>query len=149
MDTKSSLEWYRAKEVPRSELFFDGNLGSSLLFKARSKSLEVNSRVYRWRNEGSKQCRMCDGGQDETVEHLLLECPGYESERREMMSAVTGEMGTERWAAVQGEGTNRVMEVLLGLSCGKEWNDVMAESVKRFLEKAWGKRNEREGMRPP
>ena len=140
METKSSLEWYRAKEVPRRELFLDGNQGSSLLFKARSKSLEVNSRVYRWGNEGSKQCRMCDGGQDETVEHMFLECPRYVSERREMMSAVTREVGMERWAAIQGEGTDRMMEVLLGLSCGNEWNSATAENVKRFLEKVWGKR---------
>lgn len=41
-----------------------------------TKSLEVNSRVYRWKNGGSKLCMMCERGVDETVEHLLLECVG-------------------------------------------------------------------------
>jgi len=105
METKSSLDLYKAKETPRRELFFDGDLGSSLLFKARSKSLEVNSRVYRWMNEGSKLCRMCDVGRDETIEHLVLECPMYANDRREMMSTVTREIGIERWVALQGAGT--------------------------------------------
>ena len=74
---KSSLEWYQGKARPKSEAFYDGSLGSILLFKARTKSLEVNSRVYRWANEGSKECRMCTWGVDETIVHVLIECPCY------------------------------------------------------------------------
>ena len=47
---KSSVEWYRRKTQPKSECFYDGSMGSELPFKARTKSLEVNSRVYRWAN---------------------------------------------------------------------------------------------------
>ena len=60
MRDKNTLEWYQVKEVPGREWFYDGSLGDDLLFKARTKSLELNSRVYRWRNEGSSVCRMCD-----------------------------------------------------------------------------------------
>ena len=42
-------DWYVGKAKPRNEWFYDESLRSELLFKARSKSLEV----YRWQNEGS------------------------------------------------------------------------------------------------
>ncbi len=47
MGAKSSLEWYKLKAKPKCEAFYDGSLGEGLLFKARTKSLEVNSRTYR------------------------------------------------------------------------------------------------------
>jgi len=42
---KSSLEWYRRKAQPKSECFYAGSMGSEVLFKARTKSLKVNSSV--------------------------------------------------------------------------------------------------------
>ena len=61
---------------------------------------------------------MNDVGQDETVEHLLLECSRYTDDRREMMSVLRREIGTEGWEELIGSGTGTVMEVILGLSCG-------------------------------
>ncbi|KAG0725205.1 hypothetical protein GWK47_039070 [Chionoecetes opilio] len=72
MSEKSTLEWYRKKDQPRNERFYDSGYGGDLLFRARKKSLEVNSRMYRWKNGGSKVCVMCVTGVDETVEHLML-----------------------------------------------------------------------------
>ena len=43
---KSILDWYVSKAKPRNEWFYDESLGSDLLFKAISKSLEVYARVY-------------------------------------------------------------------------------------------------------
>ena len=37
--------------------------------------------VYRWQNEGSKICKMCDKGVKETVQHLVLYCKLYEREK--------------------------------------------------------------------
>jgi hypothetical protein len=45
---KSTLEWFMRKKCPKPEIFYGGCYGSELLFKARSKSLEVNGRTYRW-----------------------------------------------------------------------------------------------------
>ena len=55
----------------KREVFYDGNWQSSLYSKDRIKSMEVNSRTYRWANEGSKVCQMCVGGVDEIVDHLM------------------------------------------------------------------------------
>ena len=56
------------------------------------------------------------------------------------MSVFRREIGTEGWEELTGSGTGRVMEVILGLSCGNEWNDVTICSVKKFLERAWVQR---------
>lgn len=46
---KSSLEWYKWETKPKCEAFYNGSrLGSVLFFKARNKSIEVNSGTYRW-----------------------------------------------------------------------------------------------------
>ncbi|KAG0728534.1 hypothetical protein GWK47_032294 [Chionoecetes opilio] len=90
MSEKSTLEWYRRKDQPRYVRFYDGGYGGDLLFRARTKSLEVNSRMYRWKNGGSKVCVMCVTGVDETVEHLMLECERYEYARTKMLEVVVG-----------------------------------------------------------
>ena len=81
MNGKSTIEWYRTKDEPKCERFYDGSRSAELLFKARTKSLELNSRTYRWENDGDKSCKMCDSGKDETIEHVLLECVKYEQEK--------------------------------------------------------------------
>ena len=42
-----SRKFYSNKSTPKKEVFFNGNWGSVLLFKARSISLEINDRTYR------------------------------------------------------------------------------------------------------
>ena len=147
MSEKSSLEWYARKDEPRSECFYDGSRSGELLFKARTQSLEVNSRTYRWENDGDKTCKMCDSGRDETIEHVLLECEKYERERRSMIEDVKEEIGSELWESMvqEGEGINptRVVLFLLGLSTEDEWNSTTVERVKAFLESMWTERSHR------
>ena len=142
MREKTTLEWYRTKEVPGREWLYDGSLGGDLIFKARTKSLELNSRVYRWRNEGSSLCRMCEAGVDETVDHLLLECVCYDAERNEMVEGIDEEVGRGEWGRLQALGNGRVIEALLGLSDSKAWNNATGR-VKEYLERVWRKRSQR------
>ena len=51
---KVTLEWYANRECPNYVRYYDGSVGSQLLFKARTQSLEVNARTYRW-NENRKK----------------------------------------------------------------------------------------------
>ena len=61
MRNKTTLQNYgEMKETPRKELFYDGSYGSSLLFKARTNSLEVNRRTWRWLPDQSKIWRWSD-----------------------------------------------------------------------------------------
>ena len=60
-------------EYGRQE-WHDGSLGCDLLFQARAQCMDVNARNYRWSKSRRKVCQMCDTGEDETVEHVVLEC---------------------------------------------------------------------------
>ena len=54
--------------------WYDGSLGGDRLLRARAQCMDVNARSYRWSESRSKVCQMCDMGEDETVEHVMLEC---------------------------------------------------------------------------
>ena len=55
------------------------------LSECRAQCMDVNARNYRWSESRSKVCQMCDMGEDETVEHVVLECDKYDRDRMEMM----------------------------------------------------------------
>ena len=134
MERKSTLEWYKVKEAPMYERWYDGSLGGDLLFRARAQCMDVNARNYRWSESRSKVCQMCDLGEDETVEHVMLECERYERDRREMMQVVLAELGHNRNERVEKTGWEW-MVLLLGLC--RETNERMIEAVKEFLERMW------------
>ena len=56
---KETLNWYSYKQCPKQEIFYNGDEGSSLLYKCRTQSLEVNFRTYRWNEERTKLCSKC------------------------------------------------------------------------------------------
>ncbi|MPC27508.1 hypothetical protein E2C01_020681 [Portunus trituberculatus] len=59
---------------PRKGCQLHGLVGSDL-FRARVQCTDVNASNYRWSEFRSKVCQMYDmGGEDETVEHVTLEC---------------------------------------------------------------------------
>ena len=140
MERKNTLEWYKEKETPAYERWYDGSLGSDLLFRARAQCMDVNVRNYRWSESGSKECQMCDRGEDETVEHVLLECDKYDRERMNMMRVVLTEMGCEMNELVERTG-REWMVLLLGLC--RDTTERMIEAVKTFLERMWNVRNHR------
>ena len=47
MGRKKTLEWYREKEAPKHERWYEGSLGGDL-FRARAQCMDVNARNYRW-----------------------------------------------------------------------------------------------------
>ena len=87
------MEWYKEKEAPMYERWYDGSLGGDLLFRARAQCMDVNERNYRWSESRSKVCQMCNIGEDELVEHVVLECEKYERDRMEMMQVILTELG--------------------------------------------------------
>ena len=137
MNTKSTLEWYREKDKPKCEIFYDGSWGSELLFKARSQSLEVNGRTYRWSADGGRLCNVCESREVESVSHVIVECERYEQERRIFIEHVNKEMNENvfgRW----NEDEKDVMCLLLGIK--GEMNVRIIEAVKKFLVNIWQKR---------
>lgn len=55
-----------------------GDYGSKLLFKARTRTINVNGRN---RDEENHGC-ICRTGEKETAEELIVGCSNYETERR-------------------------------------------------------------------
>ena len=97
--------------------------------------MDVNERNYRWSESCSKVCQlMCDMGEDESVEHVVLECEKYERDRMEMMQVILTELGHRLDERVEKTG-REWMVLLLGLC--RETNERMIEAVKEFLEKMW------------
>ena len=137
MERKETLEWYKEKEVPKCERWYEGSLGGDLLFRARTQCLDVNARNYRWSESRSKVCQMCDRGVDETVLHVVLECEKYNRERTRMMQVFLSEMGRD--VNVFAERTGREWMVLL-LGLRGETNGRVIEAVKEFLERMWSAR---------
>ncbi|MPC73955.1 hypothetical protein E2C01_068298 [Portunus trituberculatus] len=74
--------------------------------------MDVNARSYRWSESCSKVCQICDMGEDEMVEHVVLECLKYARDRNEMMQVVLRESGNARLEMTEKEW----MVLLLGLS---------------------------------
>ena len=126
---KSTLEMYSKKPSPRRETFYDGSFNGTLLFKARTMSLEINSRTYRWNDEGSKLCQVC-GRCDKTLEHVLAECPAYSDVREEFMGWIVTLIGTDEWSRV-----NQNEDFGIGYILGLD-RDVV-EGTKGYLGRIW------------
>ena len=140
INEKQTLVWYRYKEKPSRECMYDGSYGSELLFKARTMSLEVNARTYRWSESGLKVCEQCTSGEDETVKHVLVKCTRYEIERRVLINEIVIEIGQNEWLNKR-DNEDEALLYVLGLQ--EEVNVSVIEKTKFFLEKVWKKRSER------
>ena len=134
MENKSTLKWYKRKERPMYVKHYDGGWSSELLFKSRSQSLELNARTYRWNATRSKECKVCNTNEIESVFHVIVQCAKYERERRMLMQTVKDEWGPEFFSEWVDEDERR-MSQLLGIT--GNGNDRVTIAVKKFLVDAW------------
>ena len=59
--------------------------GARLKFRFRTRSAGLRAEVEGWKNkEEARQCVMCSEGEEESVEHVLLRCTAYRSEREQL-----------------------------------------------------------------
>ena len=80
--------------------------------------MDVNARNYRWSEFRSKVCQICDMGEDETVEYVVLECKKYDRDKMEMMHVILTGMGCEINEAIERTGS-----VVAGAVWGDEYKD--------------------------
>ena len=59
MKNKMTLKWQESKKKPGNECMYDGCYSSELLYRAHSKSLEVNAQRCRWDAANSKEYKLC------------------------------------------------------------------------------------------
>ncbi len=83
--------------------------GATLKFRFRTGLRgEVGGWKYR---EEDRQCIMCCMQEDENVEHVLIKCKAYRSEREQLWGEVVGMEDIEWWARL---GEEEKVRVLLG-----------------------------------
>ena len=139
IEKKTTLRFYRNKKEPIKEDFYDGSYEGKLLFRARTGSLELNGRTYRW-NGGRENCESCGRGVKETIEHFLIECDRYQAERDKFMREMQALLGQEKWQEVKSLEDGGIA-VVLGFQSGDvvvdSKNRAIAEATKVFLRAAW------------
>ena len=85
--------------------------------------IDVNARNYRWLESRNKECQICDMRQDETVEHVVLECEKYDRKTMETMHVTLTEMGRKM---------NEVIERTL-TEMGREMNEVIERTGREWM----------------
>lgn len=73
---KKSLNLYMKKPNPAPENFYDGGQGSSLLFQARVGALRTAERMKQIFKEEESDCKLCNEGKPEDLDHILFKCRG-------------------------------------------------------------------------
>ena len=141
MEKKPSLNLYKAKEKPRWDNAYNGTWEASLLFKARTNTLEVNERKKRWGGE-NEECRKCEKRGEritETLEHVITECGEYTEERRRLDINITNKLG-QKWDRRKRE-EDRGLKTILGM---QDRDEEVIKYTKKYLKEMWAKRNKKE-----
>ena len=140
MEKKSSLQLYRVKEKPGKDKAYNGTWEASLLFKARTNTLETNERKKKWGGEND-ECEKCGKRGErikETLEHVLTECSEYEEERYRLDERIRNKLG-QLWNRRKME-EDRGLKTMLGL---KDNNVHVVKYTKEFLKEIWRKRSKK------
>ena len=87
---KVTLKIFSEKSVRKRINFYNGVWGCRLLFMARTNSLEAGNRNYRFNETKDKTCLRCNIRVDESVEHILTECPAYEVDMDKLIREYKG-----------------------------------------------------------
>ena len=133
---KATLKWYKRKQRPEGVAWHVGDVGSKLLYKARTRTLEVNGRN---REGEDPRCRSCRMGVEETVEHVIVECSSYENHRARLMTAIKAAIGEEEWVR-RVEEEDAALCTVLGLYGNRQETESIVSHTKRFLTLCWEKR---------
>ena len=116
LEAKTTVQLYcKWKSKIKEERIYDNTEASTLLFRARSNTLKLGWRGRYLNTEVT--CRLCGSGEEETLDHFLVECETL----REMRES-------------HGMRGRSVEEILL--FCG----DCEVEKTKAFLVDAWRRR---------
>ena len=137
MEGKSTLRWYKSKTNIKKEDWYKGNWGGKLLFKARSGTLEVNGRKREMNEQG---CKFCEE-EKETLEHFIIECDKFRTQRQELEEKISDILGREMWETRK-QGDDRGLKTVLGLTGDKDTDKTVVRHTMKFLVESWRRREE-------
>lgn len=144
VESKTSLNLYKYKTFPATEYFYCGNKGSALLFAARTGSLGVRSKTYKFEkvggkvNEENKRCLFCTSNETETLDHVFKFCVGHQGERNNLFNGIEKLIGRDRWIE-ECDGQDGGMLMILGFKNITK-NFDLCLLTKKFLQDVWAKR---------
>lgn len=141
VEGKSSLGAYMGTDKPVKSSIWDGSRGSRMLFQGRAGVINVEKRKQKWTNGSDGKCKVCNNGVDETIDHMLLWCPGYQGSR-EGLFKVWKERDSKcnSLEQVRGLSENDRLAWFLGMKGGVPGSRTGIESVKGFLVECWDNR---------
>ena len=99
MQSKKTLDLYAAVKKQLEEEKYVKRRGARLKFRFRTRSAGLRAEVGGWKNKKeARQCVMCSKGEEESMEHVLLRCTAYKSERERLWELMESECGLgEGW----------------------------------------------------
>ncbi|KAF9546884.1 hypothetical protein CPC08DRAFT_648911 [Agrocybe pediades] len=63
---------------------------ASILVQLRTGHLPLNDYLYKWKLSPSHTCPACTTNRDETMDHILTECPAYMKQRTSLRRTIKG-----------------------------------------------------------
>lgn len=81
---------------------------------------------------------MC-GETKEALEHFIIECDKYKTQRQELDSHVAEITGRKEWEKRK-EGEDRRIRTVVGLTIDKDKDNKIVSHMKTFLAKSWSLR---------
>lgn len=141
VNEKSTLRAYRVLGKPVKGRCWDGSKGSRLLFKGRAGVINLEKRKQKWTNGSDGKCKVCGGGEDETIDHFLSWCPAYQGMRDSLFERWKQRDGLcESLGQVQGMTESERLAWMLGMKGGLPGSRWGMDSVKDFLVECWDRR---------
>ena len=143
LQSKKNMYLYTAvKDELKKEEYVDDpreSRGARLKFKFRTRSAGLMAEVGYWKKrEESRECVMCSEGENESVEHIMMRCEAYRSERECQWEVLRTESRIEEdWGELE---EKKKMEMLLGRDMVREETDWVERCVKSYLRKVMDKR---------
>jgi len=159
VQSKSSLLYYALlKDAPHLEKYLLCNTdfyAASLKFKARSNTLPLNARSFKWNDDRSTTCPLCSNG-EEDLKHFLFTCTSLQNIRAAVFQGLENSLKSNNldsmWYLFICSDLNVKTCLFLGLSESffKDINsvdiqcslDAFDQACKLFIKKAWNFRNE-------
>ena len=126
MARKSTLNLYGTlKDKPDEVKLYRNGIRFYLMMQARADALNLGWRGFEM--DRSKICKICEGGEEETLLHFILDCTRLQSIRmKHTIKQLPGQ-----------ENKRKLMQTILLLDVNQE---ELADSMTKLLYEIWGER---------
>ena len=144
MNRKSTLCIYQYRDQWGKNPWLGADETTIRWIRCRIGDIQLHHRTAHWDNQSDK-CSFCPS-ERETLEHVLVKCPGYQKERQEALERLRSHVGqdkTDEWLAI--ESTEEQAAAILGIT--GEPDEATIDIAKELVNRIWEKREVKESDR--